>query len=99
MYIQAVPTKGGRSNPFSYRPLDLISCASEASETILITNIFKYPSLPNLPYDRQQMFRKDRSTDDLTFLTESRVFSLRSFSETFAIALDLDISKAIDSLV
>ena len=94
-HIQPVPKKDECSNPSNYRPIALISCLSEAFETILNKKIMKYLSGHNRLSDCQHGFRKGRSTGDLLPLpTESWSSSFRDFGETFAVGLD--ISKAFD---
>ncbi len=94
-HIQPVPKKGDDSNPSNYRPIALTSCLSKAFESILNRKILKHLSAHNFLSDRQYGFCKGRSTGDpLASLTESWLSSLRDFSETFAVALD--ISKVFD---
>ncbi len=93
-YIQPVPKKGDRSNPSNYRPIALLSCLSKVFGSFLNRKILKHLSTSNLPSDRQYGFRKECSTVDLAFLTNSWSSSLDCFGETFAVALD--ISKAFD---
>ncbi len=94
-YIQPVPKKGDRSNPSNYRPIALLSCLSEAFETILNKWFLKHLSSFNLLSDCQCGFHKKRSTGNLlAFLTNSWSSSLSCFGETFAVASD--ISKAFD---
>ncbi len=94
-FVQPVPKKGDRSNPYNSRPIALISCLSKACETILNRKLLKHLSFFNLLSDRQYGFRKGRSTGDLlAFLTDSRSSSLNSFNGTFTVALD--ISKTFD---
>ncbi len=93
--MQPVPKKGDCSNPSNYRPIALLSCLSKAFETILNRKIHKHLSASILLSDRQYGFRKGRSTGDLlAFLSNSGSYSLSSFGESFAVALDM--SKAFD---
>jgi hypothetical protein len=93
--IQPVPKKGDRAQPSNYRPIALVSCLSKVFESILNSKILKYLNSHNLLSDRQYGFRQGRSTGDLlALLSDSWSSSLRSFGETFSVALD--ISKAFD---
>ena len=88
--VQPVPKKGDRSN---HRPIALTSAVAKVFETLLnptSSNI----SNQNLLSDHQYGFRKERSTGDLSYLTHTWSSSLRSFGESFVVALD--ISKAFD---
>ncbi len=86
-YVQPVPKKGDRSNPFSYRPNASVSCLAKALETILNRKFLKHLSSFNFLSDHQYGFRKGRSTGDLlAFLTDSWAPSLSRFGETFAVA-------------
>ncbi len=94
-YVQPVPKKGDRSNPFTYRPIPLISCLSKAFETILNRKFLKHLSSFNRLSDHPYGVCKGRCTGELlAFLTDSWSSSLSRFGETFAVALD--ISKAVD---
>ena len=94
-HIRPVPKKGDRANPSNYRPITFISCLSKAFESVLNKKIMRHLSIHSLLSDCQYGFRKGWSTGDLlAFLSESWSSSLRDFSETFAV--DLDISKALD---
>ncbi len=93
--VQSVPKKGDRSNPSNYRHIALMSCLSNAFETILNRKFLKHLSFFNLLSDHQYGFCKGRSTGDLLgFLTDSWSSPLICFGETFAVALDT--SKAFD---
>lgn len=70
----------------------LHSCHCKAFETILRKNTLKHISTSSLPFDRQYMFRKGRSSGDLTSLTDS----LSRFLDIFAVASDM--SKAFDRI-
>ncbi len=76
-----MPKKGDRSNPYTYRPIALISCLSKAFETTLNRKFLKHLSSFSLLSDHQYEFHKGRSTGD-------------RLGETFAVALD--ILKAFD---
>ncbi len=91
-YLQSVPKQGDCSNPSNYRPIALLSCLSKGFESILNRKIQKHLSTSDLS-DRQNGFRKGRSTGDLlSLLTDSWSSSLSRFGETFLVALY--ISKA-----
>src|SRR6201990_2844 len=94
-FIQPVPKKGDHSQPSNYRPISLTSFLSKVFESILNRKIWKHLNSSNLISDRQNGFRKKRSTGDLlTLLSDSWSSALRHFGESFAVALD--ISKAFD---
>ncbi len=94
-HVQPVPKKGDRSNPSNYRPIALLSRLSKAFEMILKWKIQKHLSTSDLLSDRQDGFRKGRSTGNLlTLLTDCWSSSLSCFGETFSVALD--ISEAFD---
>ncbi len=94
-FVQPVHKKGDGCNPSNYRPLALLSCLYKALESILNWKIQKHLSTSDLLSDRQNGFRKGRSTGDLhSLLTDSWSSSLSRFIETFSVALD--ISKAFD---
>ena len=79
--------------------IELISCLSKAFESILNREILKHTSLYNFPSDCHYGFCQGYSTGDLlAFLTESYSSCFGDFCETFAVALDLDISKDFESL-
>ena len=76
--------------------LALILGRPNAFESVLNKKIMRHLSAHNLLSDCRYGFRKDQSTGDLAFLTESWSSSFRDFDETFAVGLD--ISKAFDRL-
>ncbi len=77
-FIQPVPKKGDRSNPSSYRPIDLLSCLSKAFESVLNRMMQKPLSTSDFLSDCYYWFRKGRSTGDLlAFLTNTWSSSLK----------------------
>ena len=92
--IQPAPKIGDLSNPSNYRSIALISCLSQAFESVLNKKIMRHQSAPNLLSDCQYGFRKGRPTGDLlALLTESWSSSFRDVGETLAVGLD--ISKTL----
>ena len=89
--------KGWCPNPSNYHPIALISCLSKVFESLLNRKIHRHLFAHNLLSDRQYGFQSGLFTGDLlAFLTDSWSSSFGSFSENFAVALD--IWKAFDSV-
>lgn len=93
VFAQPVPKKGNLFN-LSYRAIVLLFFLSKAFGTILERKVFKHLYTFNLGSDHQYGFCKQSSTSDLIFLADFWSFSLSSFAETFALALDM--SKTAD---
>src|SRR5678815_5666282 len=94
-HVQPIPKKGSRSDPSNYCPIALPCILSKIFETLLNSHFSDHLESHSLLSDRQNGFRRSRSTGDiLSYLTDLWFSVLRNYGETCVVGLD--ISKAFD---